>query len=150
MTIELKGGCEGVKYVLTALPINNSFDPLTATYSWEDSNGIAFATTQSIDVPARGTYTVTVTVNGCSTESLPFNVDSVNCVIQKGISVNNDGLNDTFDLTGYDVKKLTIFNRLGMKVYSRANYINEWGGKSDDGDDLPDGKIEVQDAQRGL
>lgn len=139
VTIDLKGGCEGVKYVLTALPINGSFDPQTATYSWEDSTGIAFATTQSIDVPASGTYTVTVTVNGCSTESLPFNVDSVNCVIQKGISVNNDGLNDTFDLTGYDVKKLTIFNRLGMKVYSRANYINEWGGKSDDGDDLPDG-----------
>ena len=137
--IELSGGCQSVRYVLTALPINNSFDPLTATYSWENSQGIAFATTQSIDVTEIGTYTVTVTVDGCSTTSLPFDVDSINCVIQKGISVNNDGLNDTFDLTGFDVKKLTIFNRLGMKVYSRSNYVNEWGGKSDDGDDLPDG-----------
>jgi gliding motility-associated-like protein len=66
-------------------------------------------------------------------------VESVACIIQKGISVNSDGLNDTFDLTGFDVKKLTIFNRLGMQVYSRSNYVNEWGGKSDDGDELPDG-----------
>ena len=54
-------------------------------------------------------------------------------------AVNNDGFNDTFDLTGFDVKKLTIFNRYGTQVYSRANYVNEWGGKSDDGDELPDG-----------
>lgn len=139
VTIQFDGGCQGSKYVLTALPINNSFDPLTATYSWENSQGIAFATTQSIEVSSTGSYTVTVTVNGCSTKSQPFNVDSISCVIQQGISVNNDGLNDTFDLTGYNVKKLSIFNRLGMKVYSRSNYINEWGGKSDDGDDLPDG-----------
>jgi flagellar hook assembly protein FlgD len=26
-----------------------------------------------------------------------------------------------------------------MKVYSKSNYTNEWGGKSDNGDELPDG-----------
>jgi flagellar hook assembly protein FlgD len=26
-----------------------------------------------------------------------------------------------------------------MKVYSRNDYVDEWGGKSDDGDELPDG-----------
>ncbi len=139
VTIQFDGGCQGSKYVLTALPINNSFDPLTATYSWENSQGVAIGTSQSIEVSNIGAYTVTVTVNGCPTKSPPFNVDSISCTIQKGISVNNDGLNDTFDLTGFNVKKLTIFNRLGMKVYARSNYVNEWGGKSDDGDDLPDG-----------
>ena len=139
VTIELTGGCQSANYILTATPVNDSFVPETASYSWQNAAGIVVGTTQSITVTEIGIYTVTITVDGCSTESLPFDVTSVFCVIQKGISVNNDGLNDTFDLTGFDVKKLTIFNRLGMKVYSRNNYIDEWGGKSDDGDELPDG-----------
>jgi gliding motility-associated-like protein len=140
VTIELTGGCESVNYILTANPVNGSFVPETASYSWQNAAGIEVGTTQSIRVTEVDVYTVTITVDGCSTESpLPFDVTSVSCEIQKGISVNNDGLNDTFDLSGYDVKKLTIFNRLGMKVYSRNNYVDEWGGNSDDGDELPDG-----------
>ena len=61
------------------------------------------------------------------------------CGIQKGISVNNDGLNDNFDLTGYNVKQLSIFNRYGLKVYSKSAYTNQWLGQSDSGDELPDG-----------
>ena len=139
VTIDLAGGCQSVNYILTATPVNGSFVPETATYLWHNAQGAQVGNTQSITVTEVGVYTVTVTVDGCSTESLPFDVTSVFCVIQKGISVNNDGVNDTFDLTGFNVKKLTIFNRLGMKVYSRNNYTNEWGGKSDAGDELPDG-----------
>ena len=139
VTIELSGGCQSANYILTATPVNDSFVPETASYSWQNAAGTEVGNTQSITVTEIGIYTVTITVDGCSTESLPFDVTSVFCVIQKGISVNNDGLNDTFDLTGFDVKKLTIFNRLGMKVYSRNNYVDEWGGNSDDGDELPDG-----------
>ena len=139
VTIELSGGCQSANYILTATPVNDSFVPETASYSWQNAAGTEVGNTQSITVTEIGIYTVTITVDGCSTESLPFDVTSVFCVIQKGISVNNDGLNDTFDLTGFDVKKLTIFNRLGMKVYSRNNYVDEWGGKSDDGEELPDG-----------
>ena len=139
VTIELTGGCQSANYILTATPVNGSFVPETASYSWQNAAGTEVGNTQSITVTEIGIYTVTITVDGCSTESLPFDVTSVFCVIQKGISVNNDGLNDTFDLTGFDVKKLTIFNRLGMKVYSRNNYVDEWGGKSDDGEELPDG-----------
>jgi len=136
--VELNGGCQN-KYILNVAPVNGSFDPATATFSWENAQGDVVGTTQSIIVTAIGNYTVTVTSGGCSTESAPFEVTSVNCQIQKGISANNDNFNDTFDLTGFDVKKLTIFNRYGAKVYSRANYVNEWDGKSDDGDELPDG-----------
>jgi gliding motility-associated-like protein len=137
--VELNGGCQSV-YVLNATPVNGSFNPETASFSWQNSEGTVVGTNQSLNpVPAVGNYTVTVTVDGCSNESLPFNVESIACQIQKGISVNNDNFNDTFDLTGFNVKQLTIFNRLGMKVYSRANYVNEWGGKSDNGDELPDG-----------
>ncbi|WP_293875574.1 CUB domain-containing protein [Flavobacterium sp.] len=134
------GGCESIKYVLTATPVNGSFNPSTASYQWYNTQGLIVGeNAQSLTVPATGNYTVKVTVDGCDTISAPFNVLSIICQIQKGISVNNDGLNDTFDLTGFNVKKLTIFNRLGMTVYTRNDYTNEWGGKSDKGDDLPDG-----------
>jgi hypothetical protein len=108
--VQLTGGCQSVNYILTANPVNGSFVPETATYSWQNDAGIEVGTTQSITVTEVDVYTVNITVDGCSTESpIPFDVTSVSCEIQKGISVNNDGLNDTFDLSGYDVKKLTIF-----------------------------------------
>jgi gliding motility-associated-like protein len=124
---------------LTAAPVENSFNPQTVTYSWQNGLGIEVGTTQSITITEIGTYTVTIMADGCFSESAPFDVDAIACVIQKGISVNNDGLNDTFNLSGFNVKKLTIFNRNGMKVYSYSNYTNQWGGQSDDGDELPDG-----------
>lgn len=61
------------------------------------------------------------------------------CTIQKGISPNNDGRNDSFDLSGYNVSKLEIFNRYGTIVYSKNNYEDEWFGQSDNGNELPDG-----------
>jgi gliding motility-associated-like protein len=60
-------------------------------------------------------------------------------LIPKGISPNGDGLNDTFNLTGFNVKQLNIFNRYGALVYSRTNYQNEWSGQSGKGQELPDG-----------
>lgn len=61
------------------------------------------------------------------------------CAIQRGISPNGDDKNDWFDLTGMDVKKLNIYNRYGKEVYSRANYIKEWGGEDKKGHKLPTG-----------
>ena len=48
-------------------------------------------------------------------------------------------MNDCFKLNSFNVDRLQIFNRYGMKVYERANYKDEWCGQSDKGDDLPDG-----------
>jgi gliding motility-associated-like protein len=61
------------------------------------------------------------------------------CTIQKGISPNGDGLNDSFDLSSFNVRNLQIFNRYGTKVYGRSNYSNEWSGQSDSGNELPTG-----------
>ncbi|WP_289046779.1 gliding motility-associated C-terminal domain-containing protein, partial [uncultured Olleya sp.] len=61
------------------------------------------------------------------------------CIIPQGISPNNDGYNDTFDLSSFDVQSLEIFNRNGRKVYSKTNYTNQWEGQSDSGDILPVG-----------
>lgn len=62
-----------------------------------------------------------------------------NCVIPRGISPNGDGDNDSFDLSGFDVNMLNIYNRYGTKVYSRSDYTNQWSGQSDNGQELPDG-----------
>jgi gliding motility-associated-like protein len=71
--------------------------------------------------------------------SITATIDVVNCVIPKGVSPNNDGLNDTWDLSEFDAKQVQIFNRYGVEVYSKSNYINEWDGKANNGNELPDG-----------
>jgi gliding motility-associated-like protein len=135
------GGCQGNDYVVGVEPVNGSFDPATATYEWTASGGgvISGASTgQSVIGTAAGDYTVVVTSGGCS-QSGSHTAGNVGCIIQKGISVNGDGDNDTFDLSGQGVRQLDIFNRYGMVVYSKSNYQDEWGGQSDSGEDLPDG-----------
>jgi len=37
------------------------------------------------------------------------------------------------------VSRLQIYNRNGIKVYSKTNYTNEWYGQTDDGKELPVG-----------
>ena len=59
------------------------------------------------------------------------------CAIPKGISPNDDGLNDYFDLSGFDVKELKIFNRYGLEVYSQSAYKKEWYGQDFKGNVLP-------------
>lgn len=132
------GECQGSSFVLTASPVEGSFDPAAVTYSWEDSLGNVVGTTQTVIATKVDTFTVTVTSNGCSSDAEVI-VTNIACEIQKGISANGDGFNDNFELTGLDVKELQIFNRYGMKVYSRKDYTNQWVGQSDKGDELPDG-----------
>ncbi|OXA69126.1 hypothetical protein B0A61_01060 [Flavobacterium aquatile LMG 4008 = ATCC 11947] len=133
----VEGGCDGAVYVLEV--VNANFDSALATYSWTNPSGTVIGTNSpTITVTTPGNYTCQVTVGACST-SFVFEANSTTCLIQKGISPNNDDLNDSFDLTGFNVKQLTLFNRYGGKVYAKANYTNEWNGQSDKGDELPDG-----------
>jgi gliding motility-associated-like protein len=147
---EITGSCVESNYTLEVKPLNNSFDLSTSNFTWYTSNlqmvggnDATFnvsqyinSTTEVEEIPI--TFSVTVTnADGCFV-SKPFTIDNVLCQIQKGISANGDGLNDSFELSGFNVKKLTIFNRLGMKVYSKNQYTNEWKGQSDSGDELPD------------
>lgn len=82
------------------------------------------------------------------------------CPISQGISPNNDGLNDNFDLscladrTG--ISLLEIFDRNGIKIFERSNYRDEFIGQNDDGDDLITGTyfysiaFEAEDPEYGL
>jgi gliding motility-associated-like protein len=110
---------------------------------------------QTLNLNASGTGIISITnpttviveinlvniTNGLCSKLLTLSSDAdvVSCDIPKGVSPNGDGLNDTWDLTGYNVKKVEIFNRYGTKVYSKSNYVNEWHGQSDNSNELPDG-----------
>lgn len=72
--------------------------------------------------------------------------------IPRGISPNGDGLNDVFDLTGFKVKKLSIYNHSGVELYSKTDYTNQWEGQDNNGNKLPMGtyfyRIEKSDGKR--
>jgi gliding motility-associated-like protein len=91
------------------------------------------------------TYSVVITLGSCTaTDSVDVSSYAVgNCVISEGISPNGDGYNDLLDLSFLNdrtgIKKLQIFNRLGTLVFEKNNYINEWFGQTNDGNDLPTG-----------
>ena len=84
-------------------------------------------------------YTFTSNDTGCSSSDSIDVIELESCVIPEGISPNDDGYNDDFDLSSYNVSSLKVFNRWGTLVYSKNNYVNEWRGQSNDGGLLPVG-----------
>ena len=65
--------------------------------------------------------------------------------LQNAITPNGDGMNETliFDVLqdGKDFpnNEIIIFNRWGDIVYQASPYVNNWDGKNQSGQDLPDG-----------
>jgi gliding motility-associated-like protein len=131
--ITTSSGCNGASFEVTASVVSG-----VATYQWYDSSSNLIGTTATIVITESGTYEVRVTVNSCTTIEF-VTVDRLPCVIPKGVSPNNDGLNDTWNLSGLNAEKVQIFNRYGVEVYSKSNYTNEWEGKTNSGNELPDG-----------
>ena len=142
--------CVGANYVLETHVVDNLFDESDSDFEWQNALGQTVGSNSStFDVSAYvnaasqiatfpQTFTLTVTsVEGC-TKTKSYTVETIYCNIQKGISPNADTKNDFFDLALLDVKRLSIFNRYGVKVYSKQSYVNEWYGQADDGKELPD------------
>jgi gliding motility-associated-like protein len=111
----------------------------------ETSNTLEFMLEEG--VMGTQTYTVIITKGEC-TGTDDINVETYdvgNCVISQGISPNGSpGFNDELDLEFLSdraggIVQVQIFNRLGALVYKRSNYIKEWVGQSDDGNELPTG-----------
>jgi gliding motility-associated-like protein len=142
--------CVSNKYEVTASPLSNSYDPNTVEYIWKDQNGNTVGTNSNvlnvndvIDATAATetyplVYNLTVKSNstGCETTSDVL-IESIYCDIQKGISPDGNGSNDFFDLRLMDVKKLEIFNRYGLQLYSQTNYTDQWFGQTNTGEALP-------------
>ena len=131
--VSLAFGCEG--NVFTARASTNSSG---VTFQWLNASGVVIGAGESFGVSNSGDYFVVALRNNCSFE-VPFTVSSTFCDIPRGISPNNDGLNDAWDLSNLDVRRAQIFNRYGMEVFSRDNYTNEWDGRDKRGRNLPSG-----------
>jgi gliding motility-associated-like protein len=109
--------------------ITGVYDEINATFT---ISGTSTSLTNTI-------YTYTLNTVGCSTsEIISGTIEYKTCQISKGISPNGDGINDTWDLSGFDIKKVQVFDRYGNKLYSKNNYTNEWDGTAN-GFDLPTG-----------
>lgn len=68
---------------------------------------------------------------GCDSAKVNLSVLCDNLVIHSGFSPNGDGINDYFVINGIQHQSeniLTIFNRLGNKVFTTSNYQNDWDG----------------------
>ncbi len=104
--------------------INSIISPLEYSASLDE---IVYVRVESID-------------SGCFDIATVIIQPGINCTFPQGISPNNDGLNDRFDLTSYNVDSLEIFSRNGAQVYIKnGGYTNQWAGQSKNGDQLPVG-----------
>lgn len=131
----INAGCDGDDFVLSL----NQIEVSDATFTWYNATNEIISNATSVIINQKGDYKVIVTnSNGCSNEQL-ITIPSAYCKIPKGISPNNDELNDFFDLSNLNVSELEIYNRYGTEVYSKSNYKKEWNGKTNSGKELPDG-----------
>ena len=118
------------KFILPMLSSGNAYYTAPGGTGTLLASGAEITTTQTIYI---------YKVEAICTSQSSFVVTIESCTVPKGISPNGDGQNDTFDLTTFGVKRLEIFNRYGIKVYSRSDYTNQWSGQTDKGEELPDG-----------
>lgn len=139
VAMQIHHGCEGTVYMISVSAVDGSFDLESSEISWSGPNGFSSAQAAS-EIQSEGTYTVTVTTaEGCIGQQ-SVNVESTSCLIPRGISPNGDGKNDAFDLEGFNVRRLSIFNRYGREVYNfEGIYTNQWHGQTNDGEELPTG-----------
>ncbi|MDG5490913.1 gliding motility-associated C-terminal domain-containing protein [Psychroserpens sp. SPM9] len=141
--------------ILVTATANNYTESEVTIVWYQDGGVIAGENGLTLPVLEAGLYEIEVTYNDatmCSSITEQTIIELESCVIPQGISPNGDGMNDTFDLSSYDVSKLEIFNRNGTLVYSKANYTDEWYGQTNDGDELPVGTyfytMEYEDGKR--
>lgn len=135
----LASACINAVFTVTATPIDNSFDVNTVSYSWTGPNNFsAIGNPIILTGGEKGDYTLTILDdNGCSASKSIY-VASTLCGISNVITPNGDEFNQSFDLSGLDVKRLEIYSRWGRLVYDKDRYLNEWEGQNNDGGRLPD------------
>lgn len=106
---------------------------------------------------AAGEYTlVVIDENGCRKDTVIVVVGPDDLTLPTGFTPNGDGANDNYIILGIDlhpVNTFKVFNRWGNLVYEKANYQNEWDGRNNSNEELPDGTyfvlFEASDRQFG-
>lgn len=138
INMEIIQFCDDGVSKLSIISGQESLDNSTFSYNWIGPDNF-LSTEKEVIIYTPGNYTATIIdQQGCDTE-VSYYADSVNCFIQRGISPNDDGKNDFFDLTGFEVDSLSIFNRYGKEVYTMNNYTMQWYGQDTSGSLLADG-----------
>ncbi|HSD14706.1 MAG TPA: gliding motility-associated C-terminal domain-containing protein, partial [Flavobacterium sp.] len=135
----VKDNCQNDQTYLTATVTDPEINLDSLTYTWTSPDGTVLNTNPiNVTGSTAGLYTLTITsANGCSVTNT-YAVSCTNCGIPKGVSPNNDGLNDNFDLSCLSgITKVKIFNRYGVTVFEKEGYISDWTGKDDKGNQLP-------------
>ena len=142
-TFTLTSECDETTVVITATITGDTGGVFSFGETPNDDAVINPETGEITEATGGATYTVMYTTSGNCPMVYEQTIQADNCLmklIPEVITPNRDGFNDTFDLTGYDVTSLEIFNRNGVKVYSKTNgYIKEFEGIADNGDELPVG-----------
>ena len=142
--------CVNQEMILNVVPTNSS-NLSSANYTWQNAAGNTIGTDaaqfnvnqyleSNTSVTFPFTLSVSVDSDGC-VKTQNYVVENNKCGgIPRGISPNDDGDNDTFNLSGLGVKEVSVFNRYGMVVFSfKGNYTDQFKGVTSDGKNLPDG-----------
>ena len=100
-SISITHGCNGINYIASVTETTG------ATYQWFDSNGNLLGTNSSLEIIFSDTYEIRVTLNGCFANDF-VTINTPFCDIPKGVSPNNDGLNDIYFTSNTGTNKLYL------------------------------------------
>jgi gliding motility-associated-like protein len=91
-------------------------------------DGVVFQDNPRFKSVEGGAYTIYVKSTGCDTTT---RVDHLHFYVPKFFTPNNDGINDTFKLSGiqnYSTSQVAIYNRYGKLLRFSNNSSFEWDG----------------------
>jgi gliding motility-associated-like protein len=144
---EIATFCENNDYFLKIVP--NGFTIETANFIWKYNNSNVgsdvvfnlsnYLLSNAMTVPFPISFLVTVWNSNNCQKTKSITVENSYCDVPNVITPNNDGWNDSFDLKLLHVKNILIYNRWGLKIYDKNNYLDEWHGQTNSGKILPDG-----------
>lgn len=139
--------CPDEAQILTAVTSETD-----VAYQWYLNGDVIVGATESeleVIIPSNTVgeqiYSVTISVGDCSgSDDVSIILYDVGkCTISQGLSPNGDGMNDCLDLEFIRDRtgsfSVEMFNRYGMSVFLQDNYVNEFCGVDQDGNELPTG-----------
>ena len=143
ITVDLSPANELIECDLENLDIELSVTPEGGTdpYTYLWTNGDTDSTTNLALSP--GPLSVTIMDNNACTLDTTFRIAAMTpeCV-PNVFTPNNDDVNDFWNLEQaylYGDTEITVWGRFGRKIFESVGYEVPWDGKTENGNDVPDG-----------